>query len=200
SSEVRAQIADELNVKLIEDVETLSDLMSWTVVPNFRALGPRLGPRVNEVKRALAGADGSEIRRRLEADGSVEVAGARLEAGDVEVRASSHDQFALATDDNWAVALDLELDEVLELEGVARQLARDVNDLRRARGLSLSDRIEVVVEGGPRLAAVLEAHGDWIAGQILATSLSLGTTSSEAATYGQDGDAGRVFIDLWVVG
>ena len=198
SPEVRAQVADELNVKVVEHVETLSDLMSWTVVPNFRALGPRLGPRVNEVKRALAGADGSEIRRRLEADGFVEVAGERLDAGDVEVRASSHDQFALATDDDWAVALDLELDEALELEGLARQLARDVNDLRKRRGLSLSDRIEVVVEGGGRLEAVLAAHGDWISGQVLATSLVTGITSPDAATCAQDGDPVR--IDVRVVG
>jgi isoleucyl-tRNA synthetase len=182
--EVRAQVADELNVKAIEDVETLSDLMEWTVVANFRVLGPRLGPRVNEVKRALAEADGSEIHRRLEADGFVEVAGERLEAGDVEVRASSHDQFALATGDDWAVALDLVLDDDLELEGVARQLARDINDLRRTRGLSLSDRIEVVLGGGAgrggdggRLADVLAAHGAWIADQVLATSLTVGDGS-----------------------
>ena len=197
--EVRAQIADELNVKTIEDVETLSDLMSWTVIPNFRTLGPRLGPRVNEVKRALAEADGSEIHRRLEADGFVEVAGERLEAGDVEVRASSHDRFALATDDDWAVALDLELDEALELEGLARQLARDINDLRRTRGLSLADRIEVevAVEGPSRLEAVLAAHRAWIAGQVLATSLTAGAVSGEAARYDFDGDTIRV--DLRIV-
>ena len=194
--EVRAQIADELNVKAIEDVETLSDLMSWTVIPNFRALGPRLGPRVNAVKAALAEADGSEIRRRLEADGFVEVAGERLEAGDVEVRATSHSDFALATDDDWAVALDLALDEALELEGLARQLARDINDLRRARGLSLSDRIEVAVAGEGRLAAVLAAHGDWIAGQVLATSLTRGPASPAAATY--PFDVATVRVDLRV--
>ncbi|MEA2974480.1 MAG: isoleucyl-tRNA synthetase, partial [Actinomycetota bacterium] len=170
-----------------------------------------------EVKRALAEADGSEIHRRLEADGFVEVAGERLEAGDVEVRANRHEDFALATDDDWAVALDLALDEELELEGVARQLARDINDLRRARGLSLSDRIEVVVESAdeyesitasagaprgaheasPRLPAVLAAHGEWIAGQVLATSLSSGPASPDAATYPSDG--GSVRVDLRVV-
>ena len=194
--EVRAQIADELNVKAIEDVETLSDLMSWTVIPNFRALGPRLGPRVNAVKAALATADGSEIRRRLEADGFVEVAGERLEAGDVEVRATSHEDFALATDEDWAVALDLGLDEALELEGLARQLARDINDLRRTRGLSLADRIEVVVDGGGRLEAVLSAHRDWIASQVLAISLVMGPASPDAAPYAFDGAS--VAVDLRV--
>ncbi len=185
-------------MKVIEDVETLSDLMSWTVIPNFRALGPRLGPRVNAVKAELAGADGSEVRRRLEADGFVEVAGERLEAGDVEVRAVRHADFALATDDDWAVALDLTLDEGLELEGVARQLARDINDVRKARGLSLSDRIEVVIEAdeGSRLAAVLSAHGDWVAGQVLATSLSAGTASPDAATYPFDGASVRVELQV----
>src|SRR5207237_133418 len=45
--DVRREIADELNVKSLEDVESLAGLMSWTVVPNFRTLGPRLGPKVD---------------------------------------------------------------------------------------------------------------------------------------------------------
>ncbi len=43
--EVLAEVSNELNVKRFESVDTLSGLMTWTVVPNFRALGPRLGPR-----------------------------------------------------------------------------------------------------------------------------------------------------------
>ena len=49
----RAEIADELNVKALDDIDSLSGLVSWTVVPNFRALGPRLGAKVNDVKAAL---------------------------------------------------------------------------------------------------------------------------------------------------
>ena len=149
---------------------------------------------------ALAAHDASEIRRGLESDGFfvLDRSKIRLEPGDVEFRAVSHDQFALATDDDWAVALDLTLDEALELEGLARQLARDVNDLRKARGLSLSDRIEVALSApeGSRLAAVLAAHGEWIAGQVLATSLSAGPTSPAAATYAFD--AATVQVDLHI--
>ncbi len=110
AADVLDEIATELNVKELEDVDTLSGLLSWTVIPNFRALGPRLGPRVNEVKQALAAADGSALQRQLEADGSIEVAGERLTADEVEVRATRHEAFALAEDGGWAVALDLELD------------------------------------------------------------------------------------------
>ncbi|MDP8937910.1 MAG: isoleucine--tRNA ligase [Actinomycetota bacterium] len=181
--DIRAEIRDELNVKALEDVESLTDLMSWTVVPNFRALGPRLGPRVNEVKAALASADGATLRRSLEADGFVEVAGHRLGPDDVEVRAGSHDDYALSSDEGWAVALDLELDDDLEREGVARQLARELNDLRKRLQLALTDRVRIRIESGPRVAAAVEAHRDWIAAQVLATELAVVADAGPGAAH-----------------
>src|SRR4029453_19233562 len=63
---VAAEVASELNVKALDDVDTLSGLMSWTVVPNFRVLGPRLRRNVNKVKSALAQSDGSALAQALE--------------------------------------------------------------------------------------------------------------------------------------
>jgi len=173
SDEVRAEIAEELNVHALEDVDTLGDLVRWTVVPNFRALGPRLGPKVNEVKAALAVADGSVLQRALEADGRVEVAGVVLGPDDVEVRAEGHGDFALAQEGPWAVALDLELDEELLVEGTARELVRMVNDLRKEQGFAIADRIEVQVHAVGRTADAVAAHGTWIAGEVLAVDLRL---------------------------
>jgi isoleucyl-tRNA synthetase len=171
---VRAEIATELNVKALEDVDTLSGLISWTVSPNFRALGPRLGPKVNDVKQALAAVDGSEVQRALEADGFFEVAGERLTADDVQVRATRHEDFALAEEGAWAVALDLEVDDGLRREGQARELVRALNDLRKERGLAIADRIRVNVLATGDVLAAAEAHADWIAGEVLATSFTLG--------------------------
>ena len=165
------EIASELNVKALDDIDTLSGLMSWTIVPNFRALGPRLGPRVNDVKRALAGADGSALRRQLESDGYVEVAGERLTADDVEVRATRHEAFALAEDGGWAVALDLEVDDALRREGLARELVRSLNDLRKDAGLDIADRVGLTVEADDEVWAALEAHHDYVMSEVLAVEL-----------------------------
>jgi isoleucyl-tRNA synthetase len=184
SDAVRREVADELNVKALEDVESLAGLMSWTVVPNFKALGPRLGPRVNQVKQALTTADGSELKQALDEQGFIEIAGERLGPDDVEVRASEHEDFALAQEGAWAVAIDLDLDDALHLEGTARELVRALNDLRRAVGLALSDRIHVRVDvaAAPRLAAAVDAHRAWISGEVLAVSL-------ETVTFDDDDDA-----------
>jgi isoleucyl-tRNA synthetase len=166
-----AEIASELNVKELEAVEGLSGLMSWTAVPNFRALGPRLGPKVNEVKAALAEADGSELHRQLEEQGFIEVAGERLNADEVTLRAGHHESFALAEDAGWAVALDLELDDELRAEGLARELVRGLNDLRKAVGLEISDRIEVDLAADDAVWAAVETHRDYVMAEVLAVRL-----------------------------
>jgi isoleucyl-tRNA synthetase len=155
-------------------------------------LGPRLGKKVNEVKAALAECDGGEVRRALDLQGWVEIAGERLTADDVEVRADRHEDFALAQEGGWAVALDLELDDDLRLEGMARELVRDVNDLRKSRGLALSDRIVLTVEAGPRLTAALEGHRDWVMSQVLAVDLVLAAPGDGADTVDVDGEPARV--------
>jgi isoleucyl-tRNA synthetase len=181
SAEVRAEIAEELNVHALEDVDTLGDLVSWTVVPNFRALGPRLGPKVNEVKAALAAADGSALQRALEADGQVEVAGVVLGADEVQVRAESHGDLALAQEGPWAVALDLELDEGLRVEGAARELVRIVNDLRKEQGFAIADRIDVALHATGRAADAVASHGSWLAGEVLALRLEVVGSPPEGA-------------------
>ena len=179
-ADVAEEIATELNVKALEDVDTLSGLMSWTVVPNFRALGPRLGSRVNDVKQALATADGSALQRQLEADGYIDIGGERLTAAEVDVRATRHDAFALAEDSGWAVALDLELTDALRAEGTARELVRALNDLRKEVGLEIADRVVVRLDAPPEIRAAIDAHGSWIAGEVLATDL----TTSDAEPDG----------------
>lgn len=172
--DVADEVATELNVKALEQIDTLSGLMSWTATPNFRALGPRLGPRVNEIKAALADADGGALKAALDEHGWVEVAGERLGPEDVELRADRHEAYALAEDDGWAVALDLELDDALRREGTARELVRALNDLRKQLDLAIADRVVVTLDVPEALEGALDEHGDWIAGEVLATSLRRG--------------------------
>ncbi|HET9607963.1 MAG TPA: isoleucine--tRNA ligase, partial [Acidimicrobiales bacterium] len=190
--DVMGEVATELNVKAVDDVDTLSGLISWTVVPNFRALGPRLGPRVKDVKAALAEADGSALQRRLETDGFIEVAGERLSADDVEVRAAHHEAFALAEEGGWAVALDLELDDDLRLEGLAREIVRSLNDLRKEVGLEVADRVAVTLEAGGPVAEAVGRHRDYVAAEVLAVELTLGEGGPHQITV--DGHLVRVSV------
>jgi isoleucyl-tRNA synthetase len=196
-----AQVSEELNVKALEVVESLAGLIRYSVVPNFRALGPRLGPKLPAVKDALASADGAEVSRSLEEAGTytVTIDGEPIVLGadDLEVRAEEHEEFALAQDGAFAVALDLKVDDALRLEGLARELSRAINDHRRASGLAIADRIKVRLWADGPVAEAAERHGSWIAGEVLAVDWQVNPAESPSgATLDVEGTAVTVALEV----
>ncbi len=197
------QVGDALNVKHVETIADLEGLLDYEVVPNFRTLGPRLGKLAPEVKSALSAADGGAIRGAIEAYGRYELplpSGATVEltASDVEVRATSHDHFALAREGGYAVALDTTLDDELRLEGLARELARRLNELRKASGLEIADRVRVDLWAEGPLRDATQRHRDWIAGEVLAKDFEVleGEAPEDGFTPLEiDGFAARVRLE-----
>ncbi|MGH2722806.1 MAG: isoleucine--tRNA ligase [Actinomycetota bacterium] len=170
-------VAEELNVREMAFAESAEQLAGWRARPNFRALGPRLGPRVKDLARALAGDDGTlaAVLARGEratvplADGPVEV-----EPGDVELAQETERGWGMATGGSLTVALDLELSPELEREGLARDLLRIVQDARKAAGLAVTDRIELAVGSRGPVEQAFREHRDWIAAEALATAVDEG--------------------------
>jgi isoleucyl-tRNA synthetase len=157
------EIADELRVKQVsqERIETTG----LRVRPNFRAVAPRLGASMPLVKNAL---DAGEFR---ELDGgSFEVMGFVLEPDEVFVERLEKAGWAVAADDGVTVALDTTLDDELRREGRVYELIHQINTKRKKRGLGLSDRIELSL---PSSDADLLVYKDWIAAEVLATSIDL---------------------------
>ena len=176
--EIVAEVAAELNVKRVEAVTSLEGLLDYSVVPNFKALGPRLGKRLPRARELILALDGAEVRRAFEADGTftLDLDGDPVTLGpdDLQVRARQHEDLTLAQDGDLAVALDLTLDDELRAEGVARELVRLVNDRRKAMGLELSDRIVLGIYADGRVADAARKHQTWIAEEVLAVKISVG--------------------------
>jgi isoleucyl-tRNA synthetase len=159
------EIADELRVKDVElgPVEAVE----VRVKPNLPKLGPKLGQKLGAVREALAAGDFEELP-----DGGFRVAGHELVADEVLVERGGREGWAVASGDGVTVALDLGLDDELVLEGEAYELIHCVNSLRKEQGFDLTDRIVLTVPGAQRELA--DRHGDWIAREVLATSLDVG--------------------------
>ncbi|HEU5301932.1 MAG TPA: isoleucine--tRNA ligase [Acidimicrobiia bacterium] len=172
-----AVVATELNVKVIELVTDMRGVLEYAVVPNFRTLGPRVGPLMPQVKAALAEVDGATVQAALDRDGAydLDVGGesVALSSEDVEVRARAHEHLVLAEESGVAVALDTTVDDALRGEGVARELVRALNDHRKAIDLALADRISADLYVEDAVAAAADRHRDLIAGEVLAVRLTI---------------------------
>jgi isoleucyl-tRNA synthetase len=168
-------------VRTIELSDGTGELVERTLKPNFRALGPAFQKRAPVVAGAIGAAPPEQadaIAAALADAGSaeLEVDGepVKLTADMVEVVESPRTGWAVAKDGSTSFALDTALSRDLEVEGAARELVRAVNDQRKAAGLALDDRIELVLSVSPEdLDAELAAagHYDTIGREVLATAV-----------------------------
>ncbi|HVF52783.1 MAG TPA: isoleucine--tRNA ligase [Actinomycetota bacterium] len=198
---MESTIADELNVKKIELATGIGDLVTYSLKPNFKALGPRFGARVKEVAAALASADAQEIVAALERDGETVVdvggEGHTLTTDELDVRVEGRPGLALGQDGPYGVALDLELTEALIAEGNAREVVRAVQELRKNSGLAVEDRIELWLDAPGDVLDSLQPHLDFIAAEVLATTTEVRQSpSSDAATAQVEVEGGTVKVAL----
>jgi isoleucyl-tRNA synthetase len=175
---VAGVVAEELNVRSIALPEASSQVVTHRLKPNFRLLGPTFGSRTKEVAAAIEGADAEQVATALASQGEATIAlggeQVTVSAAQVQVLEEARTGWEVATEGPYSVALDLALDDELRAEGLARELVRAVNDLRKRRELDLSDRIALEIGATGALADAVRAHDDWIAGEVLASSLVLG--------------------------
>ena len=155
-------------MKHVRVVEDAAEIVTVELVPNFRAVGKRLGKAVPEVQRLLR--EGA-----YERDGDrIAVGGHVLEAGDYEERVSPREGLTVEHEGAIAVGVDTALDDALVDEGIARDLVHHLQALRRDAGLAVTDRIRVSYAANERGRRVLDAHGAFIAGEVLAVALEPG--------------------------
>jgi isoleucyl-tRNA synthetase len=155
------EIADELSVKEVEFGPV--DATELRVKPNLPVLGPKLGKELGAVRAALEAGKFEELE-----GGRLRVNGHELSPEEVLVERRGKEGWAVAGEDGLTVALDLALDDELELEGRVRELVHRVNTMRKDARLQLTDRIVLTLPGSE---SDLLAHEDWIKQETLAVRI-----------------------------
>jgi isoleucyl-tRNA synthetase len=169
------QICEELNIKKVSLHDPAQGpLLGFEVKPNMKTLGPKFGPRLKEVVTALANADPCELARKFQAGESVTLASpggpVELEPADVVIQLAAPSGWAGVADRGTQVAVDTRLSEALKQEGMARDVVRHVQDLRKTANLEMEDRILLhLATEAPALQQAIKVHQGYIGGETLAT-------------------------------
>jgi isoleucyl-tRNA synthetase len=175
--EARADLVTaELNVKELDFVSEEAELVSYAVKPNYRSLGPRFGKRMPQVAAAVEALDPAHVAKVMADGGEV---GINIDGDDhtiapeeVTLALQPLEGYEVEAEAGHAVALQLELDDELRREGLAREIVHAVQNARKAAGLDISDRIELTLGGDDELLAAAREHEPYIAAEVLATSVA----------------------------
>ena len=187
--QVKGIILTEVNVKEMEFIEDASGIMTLRIKPNFKVLGKTYGARMKEIAAAFGTLDQPVISAIQKAETAGEAYTLALPGGDVvlnpgDYAISSEDVegWQVASEGSLTVALDIEVTPELRLEGLSRELVNRIQNLRKASGFEVTDRIHTVVySDDPSLAEALQVYSDYIKSQTLSLSIGLDKTASAPA-------------------
>jgi isoleucyl-tRNA synthetase len=198
-------LASELNVKQIDFATSGDALVTLEAKPNFRSLGKKFGKKTPLAAAAIAAFPSERLRAFERGEALVvTVDGESHELGldDLTIIRRASGDLAVQEDGGFFVAIDPAVTPELRREGLARELISRVQRMRKESGFAVSDRIRLVVSGDDEVKGVVDAHGAWIAEEVLATELVFverdggqsGSNSMDTTAVDLDGITAHVAI------
>ena len=178
-------IQSEINVKSIELLDDASDILVKEIKPNFKALGPRFGKNMKEAVAIINGLNDDQIKQ-LEAEESLDISiggeAAQLQPTDVLIESKDIEGWLVANGNGLTVALDIQLDDALIKEGVAREMINRIQNLRKDRGLEVTDKIILYLKEDALLNEVFETHQEYIQQETLTDKIVVEKSIDEGET------------------
>ena len=178
-------IQSEINVKSIELLDDASDILVKEIKPNFKALGPRFGKNMKEAVAIINGLNDDQVKQ-LEAEESLDISiggeAAQLQPTDVLIESKDIEGWLVANGNGLTVALDIQLDDALIKEGVAREMINRIQNLRKDRGLEVTDKIILYLKEDALLNEVFETHQEYIQQETLTDKIVVEKSIDEGET------------------
>ena len=169
-------IQSEINVKSIELLDDASDILVKEIKPNFKALGPRFGKNMKTAVGVINTLNDEQIKSLETGETlAVQINGeeAEIEPNDVLIQSKDIEGWLVANGNGLTVALDIQLDDDLINEGIAREMINRIQNLRKDAGFEVTDKIILYLKEDVALVKVFEKHQAYIQQETLAKEIVL---------------------------
>jgi isoleucyl-tRNA synthetase len=189
------QIRDELNVKEIKVVADESDFVDYSVSAIPSQVGRRYKALFPAIKATLAGLDPAQVAAKVREGQplhlTVEGQEVTLEPADIQVQTAPRAGFAKAEEGGYCVAICTEISAELRQEGLAREIVRRIQTMRKDADFRIEDTITTYYQATASVAAVLESWAEYIRQETLSTRLVAGAPPADAhvETHDLDGES-----------
>jgi isoleucyl-tRNA synthetase len=174
--QVKELVLAETNVKRLEYVDDASGILVKKIKPDFRKLGPKVGPKIKLVQQKLNSLNQQEISA-FEREGylafSVNGEAVKVEIQDVEVLSEDIPGWLVNSSGKTTVALDVTITEDLKDEGIARELINRIQNLRKEKDFEVTDHIEIKIQPHPVVNSAVQKFQGYICTETLADELHL---------------------------
>ena len=170
-------ILEEVNVKEIQFVDDDSGIVNKSAKPNYPLLGKKLGPNMKAVASQVQLFSTEQIteyerlgRITVRLDDSTQIV---LVENEIDIIRTGLEGWQVETEVGLSVAVDTELSEELQKEGLAREFVNRVQNMRKEANFNVTDRIVTGVQANENLVSAINYMTEYIQQETLSESLEL---------------------------
>ena len=166
-------IKEELNIKEIMYEEDMSLYMDYIVKPNFKVVGKIFGPKIKEFQELVATFNINDVNQIKAGYYTTDFNGEKLEITSdmITTTLKNKEGYKSATNGNISVVLETTLTDDLLLEGLAREVVRKVQSLRKEADFIITDRITLYYNGNDLLDKMIATYEEYVKEETLSIEL-----------------------------
>jgi isoleucyl-tRNA synthetase len=172
-------IKDELNVKQVGALKDAGDVTTYALNPIPALLGKKFGKDFPKVQKLLRTSEQAQVKQWAESllagkAITAEVDGSTFEVTpeECEVLFGAAEGYTVAEEKGYLAAVDITMTEELVLEGLAREVVRRIQSLRKDADFDISDNIQVVYDASANLEKAIAQFSDYIKTETLAVEMN----------------------------
>ena len=171
---VSDEIKREVNVKNIEFIQGESNLLVKSIKPNFKTLGPKYGRFMKEISNQVNSINNERIIE-LEKTGKIDLLIDKktitFNIDDFEISSKDIEGWLVANEGSITVALDINVDDKLKEEGIARELVSKIQNLRKSKGFEVTDRINLIFNGDEKIKNAINNNLEYVKTETLSSTI-----------------------------
>lgn len=170
-------VLNETNIKELELISSESDFVKKSVAPNFKVLGPKVGKDMKILTSAIKDLSPEkvvELERKQKLIINAAHKEYEIELEDVNIMIDEVPGWEFASKGSLLLALDINVTEELELEGLSREIVNKIQNLRKEKEFNVADNIEInlfTLEN--KIITAIEMHKQYICKEVLASNINI---------------------------
>ncbi len=166
-------IKEELNIKEIVYKDDMTEYMDYIVKPNFKVVGKVFGPKMKDFQEAVSKLDINDVNKIKAGYFKMNFLGEEIDVTEDMILTTLKNKkgYCAASNGKTSIVLDTSLTEDLILEGLAREVVRKVQNLRKEADFVITDHINLYYHGDEMFDKMLALYDEYIKNETLADSL-----------------------------
>ncbi|MGN0033188.1 MAG: isoleucine--tRNA ligase [Candidatus Limimorpha sp.] len=182
---VEGLILSEVNVKKAEYLTGELNILVKKVRPNFASLKTRYSKLIGQLTKFFNAMTQEDIRKFEQNNGTtttIDGQEVNLILEDALITTEDIPGWTVTTQDKMTVALDITITPDLYEEGLAREIINRVQNMRKEKGLEVTDKIMLSIEKNDDILKSVERFGEYICSETLATLQLVDAMDGDAET------------------